>query len=434
VPQAKVQQPEPKPQPKPEPEEDEEQQAEEEPQQAARPPNGKRRKRDRSARARKDRLRSTAPGAASGQMSSSAPPPPPSRSGWLVPPERAAAFETAAQPPAAQQQPPQHKYPIYVPPDANAGGASWVAPPPPPPPAPAPPAPALRPVTPPAPPPINPIALAPPLTESPQFRGAGLTPATQPSSTPIRLKQDTGKFRQGSFSSHQDTRRHGEPAGRPEMFEPAETSQSESPFPWKIGAAAGVVLVLGIGAAVMFKPGSKTAERPAAAATAPVQAPSPAAEIPSTTGQIAVVTQPAGIRVLLDGKPAGESPVTLQDVSPGRHVVTLLSQTGAVKKTVRVEAGKSVSLDVPIFSGFAAISAPFVVDVTENGRALGTSENQIMLSPGHHELHLANRDLQYSTKQSVDIEPGETKRIELNPEGNIILKEQTWEVVCIYVM
>ena len=100
--------------------------------------------------------------------------------------------------------------------------------------------------------------------------------------------------------------------------------------------------------------------------------------------------------MLLDGKPAGESPTTLKEVPPGRHTVTLLGGAGSMKRTVRVEAGKTVPLDIPIFSGFVAISAPIVLEVAENGKSLGTSENQIMLGAGHHELQLTNQDSHYT--------------------------------------
>jgi PEGA domain len=109
----------------------------------------------------------------------------------------------------------------------------------------------------------------------------------------------------------------------------------------------------------------------------------------------------------------------------------LMGAAGAIKRTVRAEAGKSVSLDVPVFSGFVAISAPFVVEVSENGRPLGTSENQVILTPGHHDLRLTNRDLQFSAKEVVDVEPGEVKRIELDPRGTVNINAQPWAEVWI---
>jgi len=227
-----------------------------------------------------------------------------------------------------------------------------------------------------------------------------------------------------------ESKRPADVPSRPELFEPLERAQ-EKTFPWKLAAIGAVVLVGVIGAAMTLLPPSKPAASTPSreAVNSPPQA--PAVEEPTTTGEISVSTQPAGIRVLLDGKPAGESPTTLKEVAPGRHTVTLLGGAGALKRTVRVEAGKSVTLDVPIFSGFVAISAPIVLEVSENGKSVGTTENQIMLSPGHHDLQVANRDLHYSAKQSVDIDPGEVKRLELDPQGTVNINAQPWAEVWI---
>ena len=182
------------------------------------------------------------------------------------------------------------------------------------------------------------------------------------------------------------------------------------------------------GVAARIKPAQPVAARTVEAAPPPA---APVVDEPATTGEIAISTQPAGIRVLLDGKPVGESPTTLKEIPPGRHTVTLLGGAGSLKRTVRVEAGKTVPLDVPIFSGFAAISAPIVLEVSENGKSLGTSENQIMLSPGHHELQLANRDLHYTERQGVDIEPGEVKHLDVDPHGTVNINAQPWAEVWI---
>ena len=74
-------------------------------------------------------------------------------------------------------------------------------------------------------------------------------------------------------------------------------------------------------------------------------------------------------------------------------MVTVLAEAGTVKRTVKVEAGATARVEISIFSGFAAISAPIIVEVSEGGRNLGTSENHILLTPGRHELRLTNKDL-----------------------------------------
>lgn len=391
------------------------------PEQAHASGGGKRRKREKSARARKDRLRSSESPAAPAPAAA-----PATSSSWLVPPDRAAAFEppvpvqpASAQPPALPPPPfptPAAQYPVYVPPGSQGTSApspSWTVTP----------AASLAPPAPVA--PAAPRPLPPPITEIPGFR---TTPGLQPAGAPIRLKNDSSSSRHGSSGPRVEPRRPSEPPHR-DLFEPSNTSGVGNPFPWKFVGIAAAALVL-LGGGILYFIDRKPAPAPARVnVSAPVHAAEPVA--PPTTGQIAVATQPPGLRVLLDGKPTGESPVTLEGVSPGRHVVTLISATGAVKRTVRVEAGKSVSIDVPIFSGFVAVSSPILVDVSENGRSLGTSENQIMLTPGHHELRFSNKDLQYTDKHGVDIEPGEVQRVELDPHGTININAQPWAEVWI---
>jgi len=98
---------------------------------------------------------------------------------------------------------------------------------------------------------------------------------------------------------------------------------------------------------------------------------------------------------------------------------------------VRVEAGKSVTVDVPIFSGFVAVSAPIIVEIAEGGRLLGTSENQVMLAPGKHQLRFTNRALNYEGTQTVDIEPGEVFKLALDPRGTANINAVPWAEVWI---
>ena len=172
----------------------------------------------------------------------------------------------------------------------------------------------------------------------------------------------------------------------------------------------------------------------AAPATAPAAstAAAPTAGVAGQIGRLEIETQPAGARILIDGKAAGESPLAIDGVSPGRHEVTLISSSGSVRRTVRVEAGRVAKLDVPIFSGWVGIYAPFVVEVSEAGHVIGsTEEPRLMLSPGKHSLTLTNRELGYSSQHTVDVEPGEEKPIRIDPHGKVNLNATPWAEVWI---
>ena len=74
-------------------------------------------------------------------------------------------------------------------------------------------------------------------------------------------------------------------------------------------------------------------------------------ELPKATaalGQLSVRTEPAGARISIDGTPLGKTPMTIVELAPGEHTVTLESDAGTVNQKVMIEAGMSASLMVPL--------------------------------------------------------------------------------------
>lgn len=210
-------------------------------------------------------------------------------------------------------------------------------------------------------------------------------------------------------------------------------------FPWRLAAVAVAVAVVAIivgrsylpgRTAVAGEPGAEDVTPPAA--TAPVGQASPAksdSPIPAGKGRISIATQPAGIKVLLDRKPIGETPLVV-DAAPGRRVLTFLTSGGEVMHSVRVIAGKTVPMDVPVFSGWVSIAAPVIMDIAEDGRSLGTTEQpRLMLPPGRHQLTLSNKDLGYSAVHDVDIEPGGVRSLSISPKGTANLNASPWAEV-----
>jgi hypothetical protein len=204
-----------------------------------------------------------------------------------------------------------------------------------------------------------------------------------------------------------------------------------SSFPWKLAAAAVVVIAGGVAAGRAYWPDRKP---PAARVeTVSTKAPVPAATAVRTgsTGSIEVATEPAGARVLLDGKHAGETPLTIDGVAPGRHTLTFVTATGSVKKAVRVESGKTLSVEQEVGSGWVAVFSPISLDISENGRTLGTDQGRLMLPPGRHELTFTNREFGYSAVQTVEVEPGQERSITVQPTGEISLNASPWAEVSI---
>ena len=375
---------------------------------------GRRRKKERSARARKDRLRSASrPSAVEAKPEERK-----SGNSWLVRPDHVAAFDP---PVPAPKVPPPAEAPktrshasdpsSSTPSMATASSSS---------------SPNTidagftkndAPAT---------VTSAPPTPPPP----ASKPPAVVPTFQKIKLKapeaRPHGTITRASARPNRQT--SVTPLAAEIYGDAAEPHESRGGIPWKSIAAALVILMGGGYAALSFfsTPAAKPAAVAAAASTGSAAAPTPA-----NTGGLEITTEPAGARVLVDGKAAGESPVAVAALTPGRHTVTVLAEAGTVKRTVKVEAGNVAKLEVSVFSGFAAISAPIILDVSENGRGLGTTENHVMLTPGHHELHLTNKELEYSTTASIDVEPGEVKQVKLDPKGSANINAQPWAEVWI---
>jgi len=139
------------------------------------------------------------------------------------------------------------------------------------------------------------------------------------------------------------------------------------------------------------------------------------------TGRLTVRSDPEGARVLVDGRERGVTPLTLDDVTLGSHTVVLQTDQGSVGRTVAVTADRAALVSESIYSGWLKVFAPFDVQITEGTRAFRMDDqNQIMLSPGSHQLRLDNRALGYSETRRVAIEPGKTTSLSLVPTPSTV--------------
>ena len=162
--------------------------------------------------------------------------------------------------------------------------------------------------------------------------------------------------------------------------------------------------------------GPDTAPKAAAAAVAPVKRTGR-----KRTGQLVVSSASGTARVLVDGVERGMTPLTLDDVPVGPHVVALQSATGTVERSVTVDVNRPARVDETIFPGWVLVTAPVDLAVTEGTRLIRLDDlGQAMLSPGHHELHLENRALGFSELRQVDVRPGETLRLSITPPRSTI--------------
>ena len=242
------------------------------------------------------------------------------------------------------------------------------------------------------------------------------------SAGPVRLKSDppTGY-----------TPRVSEPVAAPPYMHrgpAADEEETQSKFPWTLAAAAIVFVASAVAVGRHYLPPSSGEKEPdAGMQTAAPVAPPPVTAPKVETGDVTIETQPSGARVLLDGKPVGQTPLKLAGVPVGRHLLTFISSSGEVNRTVRVAAGKTLEVDVSIFSGWLAVFAPVVLDISLNGKSLGTTEqSRLMIPPGRHELTLTNKEFGYKSIQEVTVEPGEVRSLTVEPRGDANFNAIPW--------
>jgi eukaryotic-like serine/threonine-protein kinase len=158
------------------------------------------------------------------------------------------------------------------------------------------------------------------------------------------------------------------------------------------------------------------------------------AELAVVVGRVSVVTDPPGARVSVDGKARGTSPITVTDLTPADHKVTVTSDTGSAERTITVTAGgtASVMFSLPKVSGpvggWLAITAPFDIEVVEHDDVIGTGgTSKIMLAAGRHDITLLNRSLGYQEARKVDVTAGKTLSIKVDPpKVNISVNARPW--------
>lgn len=262
-----------------------------------------------------------------------------------------------------------------------------------------------------------------PLPSGPSVIPASVAPQASPAVLKIREEKPPGYA--PIRLQERETPSAAEPTARALSFLD-RAGAPERTFPWKIAAAAVLVLVIGGAAGRDYLLGLPEP----AASTTPPPAATPAPPVSTTTGGLTIDSQPPGATVTLDGKEVGITPLTLDSVQAGRHQVTIVSGGALVQRSVRIEAGKQVAINVPVFSGWVAIFAPIRLDVAEGRRSLGSTESgRILLSPGRHVLTISNAELGYSAEQTVVITAGEERVLNLRPTGLVNLNASPWAEV-----
>ena len=183
--------------------------------------------------------------------------------------------------------------------------------------------------------------------------------------------------------------------------------------PWigRAGMAGAAALAVGVGGFFGLQ-WFQSARRTAAArpSTAPAR---PNAR---TVGSLQVTSTPDGARVVIDGRDRGITPLTLDDVPVGTHMVSIEAKNGSVQRSVAVSPEYVAQLDEQIFDGFVAVFSPIEVVISEANKVLRPDDrSEIMLPAGAHRLRFVNRALAYDETQTIVVKPGEKTAYNLTP-------------------
>ena len=73
---------------------------------------------------------------------------------------------------------------------------------------------------------------------------------------------------------------------------------------------------------------------------------SPSLSQRAATGGLRVQTEPAHLAVFVDGNSHGASPVSIDQLQPGEHEVSVKTATGVVRRSVTIQPRETISLIV----------------------------------------------------------------------------------------
>lgn len=143
-------------------------------------------------------------------------------------------------------------------------------------------------------------------------------------------------------------------------------------------------------------------------------------------GRLAVQTDPPGAKVAIDGKPRGVTPLTVEDLPAGSHVVVLEGASGTVRRTVEIAGDTTAELNESIFSGWLHVSSPIEVEITEGTRQIHLDDkNLVLLAPGAHELKFVSRPLGFADTRHVEIKAGQTISVSISPASSSLTVTST---------
>lgn len=159
----------------------------------------------------------------------------------------------------------------------------------------------------------------------------------------------------------------------------------------------------------------------------------------SAAGRLSIVTDPAGARVQVDGRPRGVSPLVIDGLAAGEHLVAVATDMGAsersivVSKDVMTEVVFSLPRRTAPVAGWVTLAAPFPIEMVEHDEIVGTSgAAKIMLAAGKHEILLRSESVGFEQARTITVVPGVVSAIQIDPpKGSLNVNARPWADVLI---
>ncbi|MCU1385657.1 MAG: amylopullulanase [Acidobacteria bacterium] len=151
-------------------------------------------------------------------------------------------------------------------------------------------------------------------------------------------------------------------------------------------------------------------------------------------GQLEITSDPPGAAVTIDGNSAGVTPLTVQNISPARHMIAVSQGETVVNRAVEVSAGASASVFVALgargrdATGWLALDAPVELRILENGQVIGLSGGApVMLPKGRHQVELVNDSVEMHLTRTLMIDAGKSTRVTVPlPNGTLYVNAAPW--------
>ena len=238
---------------------------------------------------------------------------------------------------------------------------------------------------------------------------------TQPLETELDIVEEAAAPAEPASSYYDLWRSEGSPAILPTAAMKAVLS-APSRFRrkrWVLPAAAAVLLFVSGSVNVDTTGWRETAKKAKDAIGSAIPASNDKAEaeaaiIAASTGNLLVETTPKGAKVSVDGKHRGQTPLTVTQLTPGKHKVVLESNDGVViRRDVTIRAGERAVTSELMVTGWLTVHSRVPVEVIVGGRRVGMSgDPQIALSPGRHKMTFLNRKLSIRQTKTIEIQAG----------------------------